>query len=407
MISRFRLSFASALALVAGFALPSLASAETLYGLTAAGTGLVTFDSAAPATFTAPVVLALPDGVTLLGIDVRPSTGVIYGLGSDSTLYTVTEAGVVATVGALGTALDFTAQVGFDFNNVSEGIRVATDNRQNLRLNAGTGVATVDTSFDYANGSLADVRADGSIQLSGVAYTPVAAGATRLFGIDSNNRELVVITAAAAAPGPNLFEVTPVPAPPEGAVGGNTLGIDPTDSNVGFDISPSGVGYVSASDGPDAPSFYTVALTGNTAGEATLVATLAADLRDIAVKIIPAGPTDGGTDGGDTDGGEDGGSTSSSGGSSGASSSSGRSSGASSSSGGSSGRSGSSGASGTSGSSGTSGADGGVGGDLGIDGLGGGGCITAASTDGSPWSAAACTVALGLALVGLRRRNRR
>lgn len=402
---RTGLASVSALALVVGSLVPSLASAETINGLTADGKSLITFDSATPATFTAAVAISgLPVDVELLGIDVRPSTGVLYGLGEDSRLYTITAAGVATAVGnaAFTPALDYDEFVGFDFNNVSEGIRVATDTRQNLRLNATTGVATEDTEFTYANAALGVLRVASPIQLTGVAYTPKSNDTTSLFGIDSNNRELVIITGDNG----NLSKLTPVPEPAAGIIGGDTLGIDPASDALGFDISSAGNAYVVAHDDGDPAALYSVALTGNTAGQVTKVADLSAALRDIAVAITPEEPDggtsssssgDSGTSSSSSSSGSSGTSGSSSSGSSGASSSS-------SSGGSSSGRPGasSSSSSGSETSSGTSGAAN----DLGIDGIEGGGCAAAGSEE-SPWSAGAFAVAFGVAMAGLRRRNRR
>lgn len=398
MICRIRTSSLSALTILAALGLPSLASAEPIIGLGADGESLVRFDSATPATAADPVaVTGLPGDTELLAIDVRPSTGVLYGLGDDSRIYTLTEAGVATPVSAtpFAPALDTDGLVGFDFNNVSEGIRIATDKRQNLRIDATTGVATTDTGFTYANVAFAALRAASPIELTAVAYSPNVGNATSLFGIDANNRELVVITGADG----NLSQVTPVPTPALADPAGNTLGIDPTDEHCGFDISPEGIAYLTATDGDAGPAFYTVTLSGNGAGVVTKVGDLAANLRDIAV-VIAADTPDGGAS--SSSGGTDGGSTSSSGGSSGASSSSG-SSGRSSSSGGTSGGGASSGAGTSGGASGTS-DPGAV--DRGVGGLEGGGGCAAASRSETPWSVGGVLVGLGLLLTRMRRRTR-
>ena len=82
-----------------------------------------------------------------LAIDLRPSTGQIYLLGSTSRLYVVNPAdGVVTAVGvAFSPALSGTT-FGFDFDPVDR-IRVVSDTGQNLRLNPDTGaVVAVDTA---------------------------------------------------------------------------------------------------------------------------------------------------------------------------------------------------------------------------------------------------------------------
>src|SRR5262245_31683828 len=88
-------------------------------GLTATGTQLVTFDTVTPGTVSAPVSFTgLQSGETLLGIDYRPLTGVLYGLGSTSRLYTINPTTGAATQVGSGTfAVPLSGtNFGFDFN---------------------------------------------------------------------------------------------------------------------------------------------------------------------------------------------------------------------------------------------------------------------------------------------------
>jgi len=63
--------------------------AEILTGLTSTG-NLVTFDSGTPGTIDSSLAITgLQGGETLLGIDRRPATGLLYGLGSTSRVYTI------------------------------------------------------------------------------------------------------------------------------------------------------------------------------------------------------------------------------------------------------------------------------------------------------------------------------
>ena len=92
-------------------------------------------DSARPLT-------GLPSGVTLRGIDFRPATGELYGVGSDSVVYRVSPVTgkVVAEGPAFSPALNGRF-VGVDFNPTVDRIRLTSDANQNLRLNPDTGAA--------------------------------------------------------------------------------------------------------------------------------------------------------------------------------------------------------------------------------------------------------------------------
>ena len=85
-------------------------------------------------------ISGLPTGVTLRGIDFRPATGELYGVGSDSVVYRVSP--VTGKAVAEGPA--FTPALngrffGVDFNPTVDRIRVTSDANQNLRLNPDTG----------------------------------------------------------------------------------------------------------------------------------------------------------------------------------------------------------------------------------------------------------------------------
>jgi hypothetical protein len=88
-------------------------------------------------------ITGLPAMVTLRGIDFRPATDELYGVGSDSVVYRVSP--ITAKAVAEGPA--FTPALngrffGFDFNPTVDKIRVTSDANQNLRLNPDTGALT-------------------------------------------------------------------------------------------------------------------------------------------------------------------------------------------------------------------------------------------------------------------------
>jgi hypothetical protein len=85
-------------------------------------------------------ITGLPAGVTLRGIDFRPKTGDLYGVGSDNTVYRVNpRTGIAIAEGPAFTPGLNGKAFGVDFNPVVDKIRVVSDARQNLRLNVDEG----------------------------------------------------------------------------------------------------------------------------------------------------------------------------------------------------------------------------------------------------------------------------
>ncbi|GAB2801681.1 hypothetical protein GCM10027275_54750 [Rhabdobacter roseus] len=124
-------------------------------------------------------ITGLQSGELLLGIDFRPATGQLYGIGNSSRLYHINLQSGAAT--ALGSG-PFTpaisgSTVGFDFNPTVDRIRLVTSSTQNLRLHPETGAvaATDGTLMGYMNP-----------MIGAAAYTNNVAGATstQLFDID-------------------------------------------------------------------------------------------------------------------------------------------------------------------------------------------------------------------------------
>jgi len=211
------------------------AHADTLIGLTTTNK-LVTFDSANP-LFGSPeiAVAGLTGDERLLGIDLRPSTGVLYGFSSTGNLYTIDAAtGAASFVAMVSTALAGTS-FGIDFNpvpdNTSTGpnsLRIVSDAGQNLRVqvnpSGGTsapGNAFVDTALNGA-----------TTRLDGVAYSNNdrdPATGTTLFGIDSETDSLYSFL------NPNAGSTQLV-----GALGGSAFDVTAV---LGFDIAGAGTAF--------------------------------------------------------------------------------------------------------------------------------------------------------------------
>jgi hypothetical protein len=146
---------------------------------------LVTFDTATPATTSAPVgVTGLGASETLLGIDFRPATGQLFGLGSTGQLYTINRTSGAAT--GVGAPLTVTGtSFGFDFNPAVDRIRVVSEADQNFRIVPGTGaLAGADTNLAYATG---DANAGANPNVTAAAYSnnTASTGSTTLYVIDT------------------------------------------------------------------------------------------------------------------------------------------------------------------------------------------------------------------------------
>lgn len=133
-------------------------------------------------------------GVTgkLLGIDLRPADGRLYGVGTDSTIYTIdTGTGQASIKGKLSVPLDSVDHIVVDFNPQADRLRVIGSSGQNLRVNVDTGQALVDGKLAYRTG---DANANKPFGIYAGAYINSYAGAkqTQLFDIDSINGVYVV-----------------------------------------------------------------------------------------------------------------------------------------------------------------------------------------------------------------------
>lgn len=178
-------------------------------------------------------VTGLAEGTTLLSIDVRPATGVLYGIGSDGQLYAInTATGIADDIGPGIADFDGSAGVGFDFNPVPDALRVITADR-NYRLNANTGIVLGEGPAEsgqpgpltYAPG---DINEGVTAEATGAAYTNSTRGLplpteTALFDIDSGTDALVRQNPANDG---TLLTV-------------GSLLLDATGVN-GFDVSPDG-----------------------------------------------------------------------------------------------------------------------------------------------------------------------
>lgn len=146
-----------------------------LTGLTDSNT-LVFFDSATPGTTTSTAVSGV-DG-SLIGIDYRPANGLLYGLTTSNSIYTINPAtGAATLVSTLSVPFTSGGQSGVDFNPVPDRLRVVGSNDQNFRINVDTGATIVDGTLN-----------PGDPSITASAYTNSdnnPATGTTLYGINS------------------------------------------------------------------------------------------------------------------------------------------------------------------------------------------------------------------------------
>lgn len=242
---------------VFGFA--AVASAAPIL-LTNTSNQLLLIDSANPGVILSSVPITGLGNENILGIDIRPATGALYGLGSSSRLYTIDRTtGVATTVGAAGAFVLNGTSFGFDFNPVPDRIRVTSNANQNLRLNPNDGTLTM------TDGTLNP----GDPNVAGSSYTNSFPGTatTTLYAIDSVTDQLFVQTP------PNDGTLSLV-----GNLNFNTSEF------VGFDIQfPGNTAYASLTGTSGFSSLYRVDLA---TGAATLVGAIGGGNQTISALAV-------------------------------------------------------------------------------------------------------------------------
>ncbi len=260
------------------------------YGINAANNNLVRFDNTNPAALTSVAVTGMGGGETMIGIDFRPATGQLYGLGSGSRLYTINPVtGAATQVGVDGQFTLPAAQAfGFDFNPVIDRIRVTSDAEDNFRINPTNGSLNgIDPDLAYDSG---DPNFNLERDAGGAAYTNNFPGATTttLFDIDTSRNVLARqggVNVPPGTPTPNfgqLFTIGP-------------LGINPTDdltrANTAFDIQtlPGGanIGFATLTTNGTSSQLYSLDLSG---GRVTSIGPIGAPAILVrALAIVPVG----------------------------------------------------------------------------------------------------------------------
>ncbi len=159
-------------------AIATSASAATLAGLSGDKT-LVHIDTA-----TMKVTKSVDADVALVGIDVRPADGMLYGVTPDGAIVTIDpQTGKTTKKSQLSEKLTAGAGVNVDFNPVADRMRIISADGTSLRVNVDDGKATVDGKLKYAE---TDANKGKSPVAGAAAYTNSVAGTkeTALYDID-------------------------------------------------------------------------------------------------------------------------------------------------------------------------------------------------------------------------------
>lgn len=244
------------LALVAFFGAEG--RSETILALTTSNQ-LISFDSATPGTISSlPPVTGLLAGSSLVGIDFRPATGQLVGVGQNAAAATGAVYTINTTTGAATLINNISAltgtSFGVDFNPVPDALRIVSNTGQNLRITAGgTGVVNVDGNLN-----------PGAPSVGGAAYSNNVpggiGGVTTLYTIDFMTDGLFTQGSPNGAPiSPNTGTLLSI-----GPLGVNTGPL------IGFDISGNtGAAFASLTPvGANGSSLYSINLD---TGAATLI----------------------------------------------------------------------------------------------------------------------------------------
>jgi hypothetical protein len=127
----------------------------------------------------------------LVGIDVRPADGMLYGLFEDGTIATIDPmTGKATKKSKLETMLPKGAMATVDFNPVADRLRVIGSDGTNLRANVDDGKVVKDGSLKFAE---ADTNKGMTPKIAAGAYTNSMKGSkeTALFDIDAATGTLV------------------------------------------------------------------------------------------------------------------------------------------------------------------------------------------------------------------------
>ncbi len=183
-----RMLLASA-ATLTGVMLASAASAASLVALVD-GKSIVTID---PSNWQVQNTVAVSGAENLVGIDVRPADGMLYGVTAAGAIVTIDPASGKATEKSmLSDKLADGVVATVDFNPMADRLRIMGSDGTSHRVNVDDGKVTVDGSHKWKDG---DANASGTPMIIAGAYTNSVNGSkaesTTLYNIDGETGTLV------------------------------------------------------------------------------------------------------------------------------------------------------------------------------------------------------------------------
>lgn len=197
----------------------------------------------------------------LLGIDVRPADGMLYGLVSDGTIVTIdANSGKTTQKSKLDAMLPADVMATVDFNPVADRLRIIGSDGTNLRVNVDDGKVTKDGQLKFAEG---DIHKGKMPKIIAGAYTNSMKGAkeTTLYDLDASG---VIVKQA----------------PPNDGVLNSVGMIGMSAENAAFDIvagEGTNEGWLIAGD-----TIYKVDLASGKATSLGKIANVSGNVRDIA-----------------------------------------------------------------------------------------------------------------------------
>lgn len=199
----------------------------------------------------------------LVGIDVRPADGMLYGLVDDGTVVTIAKDGKATMKSKLETMVAKGGLVTVDFNPAADRLRVMGSDGTSLRANVDDGKVTKDGDHKYAE---TDASKGAKPNVIAGAYTNSVKGTkeTALFNIDATAGTLVK------------------QAPPNDGILGTIGKLGVKADGASFDIWSDGNGkneaWLMAGD-----TLYSVDLATGKATEAAKISGVSGTVKDIAI----------------------------------------------------------------------------------------------------------------------------
>jgi hypothetical protein len=261
---------------------------RTIYGITANGDRLESFPADDPSS---PVVIGVVSGLgageRVIGIDVSPTSDILYALTStgvpDSAtgtghIYSVDKTTADATPVSTG-AISLSGKFfDIDIDPCTNGVQIVSNTGENTSVSLDTGAVTTGTSLAYASG---DANAGKTPAIVGDAFAPAsgtgAACTSTLYDGDYITDSLAI----QASPADGTLHTV------------GSFGVDTSDL-FGMDIDPNGIAYLSTQvyDSSDqsvasATTIYTVDLA---TGQLANVQTVGGDILD-AIAVEQSSPT--------------------------------------------------------------------------------------------------------------------